>query len=85
MWFKYWHSFASLSSSSSAITVASYSRNGSRFSVGVVPREVRLIVELNVGSAELFRGVCIPEGVELPLMFRLGSKSIRISDCSFNS
>lgn len=85
MWFKYWHSFASLSSSSSAITAASYSRNGSRFSVGVVPREVRLIVELNVGSAELFRGVCIPEGVELPLMFRLGSKSIRISDCSFNS
>lgn len=39
--------------------------------MGVVPRDVRRIVELNVGSAELFLGVCMPDGVELPLMFRL--------------
>lgn len=40
--------------------------------MGVVPRALRN-VELMVGcSAELLRGVCIPEGVEPPLMlFRL--------------
>lgn len=49
-----------------------YSLKGSRFSTGVVPRDVRLrIVELNVGSAELFLGVCMPDGVEVPLTVRL--------------
>lgn len=37
-----------------------------------MPRDVLLrIVELNVGSAELFRGVCIPDGVDVPLRLRL--------------
>lgn len=59
---------------------ATYSRKGSRFSVGVVPRDVRrCMVELKVGSAELFRGVCMPEGVELPLMFRLQGEVDKIS------
>lgn len=46
----------------------SYSRNGSRLSSGVVPRDER---RSYCGSTLPFRGVCIPDGVDDPLKFRL--------------
>jgi len=66
------------------VFITPQSLNGSRFSTGVVPRDVRLrIVELNVGSAELLRGVCIPDGVELPLIFLLVGAGLAEPDAVF--
>lgn len=50
---------------------APYSRNGARFSLGVVPRELRLSGRGGAvpGSTEVRRGVCIPDGVDAPLVF----------------
>lgn len=49
--------------------MASYSLNGARFwSTGVVPLDDRLS---DCGSTEPLRGVCIPDGVDAPLKFRL--------------
>ena len=56
-----------------------YSLKGSRFSTGVVPREVLRIVELNVGSADDLRGVCMPDGVDVPLTVLLFVKQNKIS------
>lgn len=57
-----------------------YNRNGARFSLGVAPRELRLsgrgtvIVLPGVpGSTDVRRGVCMPEGVDAPLVFLVGA------------
>lgn len=52
-----------------------YSRNGARFSLGVVPRELRSgrVLPGVCGSTEVRRGVCIPDGVDVPLVFLVGA------------
>lgn len=54
-----------------------YNRNGARFSLGVVPRELRSgrpgAVPGVCGSTEVRRGVCIPDGVDVPLVFLVGA------------
>lgn len=58
--------------------MAFYSRNGARFSLGVVPRELRsgrpgAALPGVCGSTEVRRGVCIPDGVDVPLVFLVGA------------
>lgn len=59
-----------------------YNRNGARFSLGVVPRELRSgrpgAVPGVCGSTEVRRGVCIPDGVDVPLVFLLFGSPISV-------
>lgn len=58
-----------------------YSRNGARFSMGVVPRELRSgrdAVPGVCGSTDVRRGVCIPDGVDVPLVFLLFGSPISV-------
>lgn len=48
-----------------------YRRNGSRVPLGVVPRLPFRSVDTVGGSTDGFRGVRIPDGVDVPLKFRL--------------
>lgn len=61
---------------------ATYNRNGARFSLGVVPRELRSgrpgAVPGVCGSTEVRRGVCIPDGVDVPLVFLLFGSPISV-------
>jgi len=50
--------------------------------MGVVPRDLRN-VELFVGSVEVLRGVCIPDGVEPPLILRLVGAGLAEPDAVF--
>lgn len=56
-----------------------YSRNGSRVPLGVVPRLPLRSDVGTTGSADGFRGVLMPDGVELPLTFRLFWNKIQVS------
>lgn len=63
--------------------MAFYSRNGARFSLGVVPRELRsgrpgAALPGVCGSTEVRRGVCIPDGVDVPLVFLLFGSPISV-------
>lgn len=62
--------------------MATYNRNGARFSLGVVPRELRSgrpgAVPGVCGSTEVRRGVCIPDGVDVPLVFLLFGSPISV-------
>lgn len=53
-----------------------YNRKGSRWPMGVVPRLLR--PGGTGGSIDVLRGVCIPDGVDVPLRLRLcmGGKKI---------
>lgn len=52
-----------------------YSRNGSRVLFGVVPRlPFRSDDDIVGGSTDGLRGVLIPDGVDVPLKFRLFKK-----------
>lgn len=62
-----------------------YNRNGARFSLGVAPRELRLSGRGTVvvlpgvpGSTDVRRGVCMPEGVDAPLVFLLFGSPISV-------
>lgn len=59
-----------------------YNRKGARFSLGVVPRELRSgrpgAVPGVCGSTEVRRGVCIPDGVDVPLVFLLFGSPISV-------
>lgn len=48
-----------------------YNRNGSRWPIGVVPRLLRPLGGTVGGSIDVLRGVCMPDGVEVPLRLRL--------------
>lgn len=55
------------------------SRNGSRELLGVVPRlPFRSDDGTDGGSTDGFRGVLMPDGVELPLKFRLSDTKTKI-------
>ena len=56
---------------SSRLPPVYYSLNGALGSLGVPPRAFLWAEPPSVGSTDPFRGVCIPDGVDVPLAVRL--------------